>query len=184
METVHHVRVGIALNACALAALAVASQSAPRQQGTGPLTIEEISLCRLTQDWRKYDHKIVRIKAIYDTGNETSEVYDPACPTSDHTAWVALLPYGSPSPISPELKEQLNELLKHSSRARITVVGEFDGPKKVDVSPALSPEAADAQRATNSRYGHRNQWEFQFVFSKVEKVDPVPSGVTWPQWKK
>jgi hypothetical protein len=160
-----------------------ASQAfAGAQATTANQPLETVSLCQLTQEWTKYDHKTVRIEAIYHADNEASEVYDPACPTSDHTAWVALIPYGSPSPLPPELKERLNELLKHNSRARITVVGEFAGPKKVDVPPGLSPEAAEAQRSTNSRYGHRNQWEFQFVFSKIEKVDPVPASNPWPRW--
>ncbi|HXW63058.1 MAG TPA: hypothetical protein VEJ45_10690 [Candidatus Acidoferrales bacterium] len=143
-------------------------------------SIATVSLCQLTRHWEKYDHRIVRIEAIYHTSNEVSQVYDPGCPTSDQTAWVELLPYDSPSPVPPELKEKLNELLRSSGRARITVIGEFDGPKKVNVPSGLSPEAADAVRETNSRYGHMNSWKFQFVFSKVEKVEPVPTDAPWP----
>lgn len=152
------------------------------QATTGKQPLDAVSLCRLTQEWKKYDHRTVRLEAIYRTGNETSEVYDPACPTSDHTAWVALLSYGSPSPIPLALRGRLNELLKQSGRARVVVLGEFDGPKKVDVPPGLSPEAADTLRATNSRYGHQNHWNFQFVFSKIEKVEPVPASDPWPRW--
>lgn len=160
-----------------------ASQAfAGAQTTTANQPLEAVTLCQLTQEWTKYDHRTARIEVIYHASNETSEIYDPACPTSDHTAWVALIPYGSPSPIPPELKRRLNELLKQNGRARITVEGEFDGPKKVDVPPGLSPGAADALRATNSRYGHQNHWEFQFVFSKIEKVDPVPASDPWPRW--
>jgi len=144
--------------------------------------VKEISLCQLTKEWEKYDHKTVRVEAIYHGGFETSEIYDPACPTSNQTAWVALMPYGSPSPTSPELKEKFDQLLKQNGRVRITVVGEFDGPKKVDVPPGLTPEGAAAMRSTNSRYGHQNRWEFQFVFSKVEKVEAVPASDPWPRW--
>jgi len=143
--------------------------------------LQTVSLCRLTKNWREFDHHVVRIEAIYSVGNETSEVYDSDCPAHDNAAWVKLLPYGSPSPIPPELKEKLNELLRRNGRARITAIGEFDGPKKVNVPSGLSPEAADAMRETNSRYGHMNGWKFQFVFSKVEKVEPVPADAPWPR---
>jgi hypothetical protein len=151
-----------------------------KQNGAANQQIETVSLCELTQHWEKYDHKEVRLNAIYATGNERSEVYDLGCATSDQTAWVKLLPYGSPSPVPPELKEKLNELQRRNGRARIIAIGEFDGPKKVNVPSGLSTQAADAMRYTNSRYGHMNGWKFQFVFSKVEKVEAVPADAPWP----
>lgn len=152
------------------------------QAATLDHSLETVSLCQLTEHWEKYDHKIVRIEVIYHTSNEVSQVYDPGCATSDQTAWVKLLPYGSPSPVPIELEAKLSQLLKKNGRARITVVGEFDGPKKVEIPPDLSPEAAAAFRAGGSRYGHMNGWKFQFVFSRVEKVEPVPAGDPWPTW--
>lgn len=80
------------------------------QAATPDHSLETVSLCRLTQHWEKYDHKIVRIEAVYHTGNEVSQVYHPGCATSDQTAWVKLLPYGSPSPVPAELKAKLSEL--------------------------------------------------------------------------
>lgn len=144
--------------------------------------IETISLCQLTNDWKKYDHRTVRINAIYRTGNETSEVYDLGCATSDRTAWVALQPFGSPSPMAPVLKEKLNELLKRDGRARISVVGEFDGPKSVDIPQGLSPTGEAVFPNGGSRYGHQNLWKFQFIFSKIESVEPVPVSDLWPRW--
>lgn len=144
--------------------------------------LETVSLCELTQHWEKYDHKVVRIEVIYRVGNETSEVYDPNCPTSDHTAWVYLRPYGSTSPDPPELQKRLGELLTKNGRARIAVVGRFDGPKRVDIPPDTSPKLADLMRSVNSRYGHQNHWKFQFTFSKIEKVEAVPSTEPWPRW--
>jgi hypothetical protein len=65
------------------------------------------------------------LKAVYRVGSETNEAYDFACLTSDHTAWVALVPFGYPNPISPELREKANALLKRDRRAHIAAVGEF-----------------------------------------------------------
>ena len=151
--------------------LACVAQTGTNQEATTPTPpAETVSLCQMTKHWESYDRKIVRLEANYSTGNETSEVYDPACATHEQTAWVKLLPYSAPSPVPAELRARLNELLIRKGRARITAIGEFEGPKQVNVPSSLSPEAADAMRETNSRYGHMGGWKFQFVFSKVEKV--------------
>ena len=144
--------------------------------------LDTVSLGELSRHWEQYDHKLVRIEAIYSVGPETSEVYDPDCPTSDHTAWVYLWPYGSTSPDPPELQQQLGGLLKQSGRARISVVGRFDGPKQVDIPPDTSPKLADLMRSVNPRCGHQNQWKFQFTFSKIERIEAVPSTEPWPRW--
>lgn len=81
----------------------------------------------------------------------------------------------------PGPKQKLNELLRRTGRAQITAIGEFDGPKKVNIPSGLSPDAANAMRETNSRYGHMNGWKFQFVFSTIEKVESVPTDTPWPR---
>jgi hypothetical protein len=142
--------------------------------------IQKISLCQLTKEWKTYNHSTVRIDAIYRAELEASEVYDPACPASEHAAWVPSIPVGSSSPAPPGLAGELDKLLKKDRRARITVLGEFDGPPAIDVPAGLSPEAAAVFRNGGSRYGHQNRWDFQFVFSKIESVEPVPAHVSWP----
>ncbi|MGA7915197.1 MAG: hypothetical protein WCA00_08190 [Candidatus Acidiferrales bacterium] len=166
----------------AIPVLLGAWQVKEKQKSQVSTQIETVSLCQLTSDWRKYDHLTVRINAIYRTGNETSEVYDLGCATRDHTAWVALQPFGSPSPMTPELKEKLEELLKQNGRARISVVGEFDGPKSVDIPQGISPEGEAVFRKGGGRYGHQNLWKFQFIFSKIESVEAVPVSDPWPRW--
>ena len=101
------------------------SQSA-RPEQKGPT----ISLCELTANWQKYDHTVVRIRAIYRAGNETSEVYDADCPDSGNSAWV---PPNLDGALPLNIKSRLDEILRASGRARIVVTGEFDGPKKVDI---------------------------------------------------
>jgi hypothetical protein len=144
-------------------------------------TLETISLCELTKDWKKYDHSTVRIEAVYATGAENSEVYDVACPSGDNAAWVEF-PAAIEKAAAREITDKLKQLLRTDSRARVVVVGEFAGPKRVDISPNTPPKVAEAMRAVNSRYGHQNHWDFQFVFSKIEKVEPVPASDPWPRW--
>jgi len=56
-----------------LVLLACASRTETPQAGIPDESIITVSLCQLTRDWEKYDHKIVRIGAIYHTGNEVSQ---------------------------------------------------------------------------------------------------------------
>src|ERR1700736_1869248 len=157
------------------------AQTGTRQQSATPSEPREtVSLCSLARHWGKYDHRPVRIEANFLAGFEVAEIYDPSCPArGENTAWVE---YGSPDPVPTELAGKLNKLLKEHKRARITVVGEFDGPRKVEIPPGISPEAADIMRKTNSRYGHLGGWQFQFIFSKVEKVEPARATDSWPTW--
>jgi len=134
--------------------------------------LQTVSLCELTKNWRKYDHKMVRIEAIYAIGPETSEMYDTDC--RNETAWVPPVQYGSSGPPPPDLEAKLKHLLKQGGRARVTVVGEFDGPKKVEIPLGTSPALAATLQAADSHYGHQNAWDFQFVISRIEKVDPAP----------
>jgi hypothetical protein len=152
-------------------------ESRPSQQ-----QVETVSLCQLTKDWKKYDHRTVRIEAIYATGAESYEVYDTGCLIrSDNTAWVEF-PAEVQKATPPEIMERMNGLLRLNGRARVVAVGEFDGPKKVNIPPNTPPGVAKLMRATNSRYGHMNHWRFQFVFEEIEKVEAVPLTDPWPHW--
>jgi hypothetical protein len=166
-----------------LLAVVFAQQAASSEHGKSvDPHVETVSLCKLAKEWKKYDRRTVRIDAIYQAADETSVVYDTGCPTSDHTAWVALLPYRSPSPVPSDLKASLDQLLKQDRRARITVVGEFDGPTPLDAGPGSTSETAPTNHNPSSRYGYNNYWEFQFVFSRIEKVGAVPASDPWPSW--
>jgi hypothetical protein len=148
------------------------------QAPTTPEPFETVSLCQLTKDWKKYDHRSVKIEAIYATGAESYTVYDPDCTSRDQTAWVEF-PADVQKKTPQKTMDKLNRLLRSDSRVRLVVVGEFAGPKKVDIPPNTPPQVADLMRSVGSRYGHQNQWNFQFVFSKIEKVEPVPASEPW-----
>ena len=135
------------------------------------------SLCELAANWQKYDHTIVRIRAIYRAGNETSEIYDENCPDSGNSAWV---PPNLDGALPVNIKSRFDDILHTSGRARVVVTGEFDGPKKVDIPSGTSPGLAKIMSTVDSRYGHMNHWKFQFVFSEVESVEPVAAGDPWP----
>lgn len=148
--------------------------------GSSQQQIETVQLCQAVKDWKKYDHKTVRIEAIYAAGFERSELYDLNCLSPQETAWVELAANVQKASAS-EVMNDLNQLLRSDGRARITAVGEFDGPKKVDIPPNTPESVAQLMRAVNSRYGHMNHWNFQFVLSKIERAEAVPKNASWPR---
>jgi hypothetical protein len=160
--------------------LIAASATGARQTSTtAPKKLETISLCELTTNWRKYDHKMVRVDGIYSTGAESSEIYDPGCSVRDHVAWV---PPDLAKMAPHEMIDKMSQLLESTGRAQIVAIGEFDGPKKVDIPPGTSPGLAATLQAADSHYGHQNGWDFQFVISTIEKVEPARADAPWPHW--
>jgi hypothetical protein len=95
------------------------------------------------------------------------------------TAWV-VFPIEIQKATQSKIMDTMDQLLGKDSRVRIVAVGEFDGPKKVDIPPNTPPGVADLMRTVNSRYGHQNHWIFQFVVSKIEKVERVSASEPWP----
>ena len=164
-----------------LSVLIGAFHASGRQESLTSLRrVETVSLCQLTREWKQYDHKTVRIEAIYATGAESYQLYDNSClVSSDSTAWV-VFPVEIQKATQSKIMDNMDRLLGQDSRVRIVAVGEFDGPKKVDIPPNTPPGVADLMRTVNSRYGHQNHWTFQFVFSKIEKVERVPASEPWP----
>jgi hypothetical protein len=157
------------------------SASTGQESTVATQTSRTVSLCELTSAWKNYDHSTVQIEAIYASGAESSEVYDVNCPSRSDAAWVEF-PDAIEKATPPEIRDKLNQLLRTDGRARVVVRGRFDGPKKVDIPPDTPPNVADVMRGVNSRYGHQNRWNFQFVFSKIEKVEPAPANAPWPRW--
>jgi hypothetical protein len=157
------------------------SVSAGQESNIARQTSQSVSLCELTSAWKNYNHSIVQIEAIYASGAESSEVYDVNCPSRSDAAWVEF-PDAIEKATPPEIMDKLNRLLRSDGRARLVVLGRFDGPRKVEIPPDTPPGVAEVMRAVNSRYGHQNRWNFQFVFSKIEKVERVPRTDAWPHW--
>ena len=77
---------------------------------SSPQRVQTVSLCQLTREWKEYDHKTVRIQAIYATGAETYEVYDTSCLVpSDSTAWV-VFPVEIQKATQSKIMDTMNQL--------------------------------------------------------------------------
>jgi hypothetical protein len=151
------------------------------QADKAPSDVRTVSMCELAKNWKLYDHKIVRGEGIYTDRAETRELYDKACPNNETAAWVEPSDAIGKSE-EPHLIDELKQLIRTDGRARVVVVGEFAGPKTVDIPPNTPANIADAMTSIDSRYGHQNHWNFEFTFVKIERVDSVPKTDPWPHW--
>jgi hypothetical protein len=140
---------------------------------------EDTPYCKLAQQPERYNHRVLRIQAIYRSGGEIMSLYDAHCPSRESASWVD---YADDlrQTTSPELLTRMNQLLKQNGRARITVRIEFYGPKPVAIPAGTPPALADVMRGTDSRWGHQNQFATRVRFLKILTVEPVPADVAWP----
>jgi len=155
----------------------VSAQQATKVQPTPKVA----AYCEIASHQKEFDHDIVQTEGIFRRGRENWTFYSPSCPLADQTSWVDYSDDLRHS-TSPELMGKMEKSLDSAGRVNLTVVLEFDGPKKVDVPPGTPPKVADLMRGVNSRYGHLNQFNSRVSFLKILAVDPVSAnGVTVSQ---
>jgi hypothetical protein len=109
----------------------------------------------MIRDPESYDQQVIRTQAVYFRNMENQRLEDASCPNKDRNVWVEFTP--SYVYTDEALKKKLDETLCATSpcptgRARVTVVGRFDGP---DEGP----------------YGHLDEYRFRFSVIRLEKVD-------------
>jgi hypothetical protein len=134
----------------------------------------------VARDPKKYDHRIVRVEAVFKSGGEITSLYSPGCPSRDLISWVDFS-RSLRGITAHDLLGKMDRILATDGRVRLLVSIEFFGPKPVKIPPGTSPEAADIMLGTDARWGHMNQFVSRVRFLRIFRVDPVPSDVSWPQ---
>lgn len=105
-------------------------------QALSSTAIIDTTFCELVERPEKYDGKIVRVKAIYRSSFELSEVYCPECYDSRKRVWAEFTEMSDRC-----LKSKETKRLKKGSTLLVVFVGEF--------------------QAAESNYGHSNAYRFQ-----------------------
>jgi hypothetical protein len=127
--------------------------------------VETVSYCELIKNSARYNHKIVRIRAVYFTSFEQIYLYDDTCeigkpPTAPEKVpaetWVELDKSLVTTGDSEEAK--LNGKLKGFGRKDITVIGRFNSTN----------EQNDANAP--NRFGHMGSCKFLFQIIRLEKI--------------
>lgn len=129
--------------------------------------VETVTYCELVKNPAKYNHKIVRVRAIYFNAFERTYLYDETCE-------VEKLPY-APEKVPAETwaewdksfvskgeseEAKLNRQLNGFGRKDVTLIGRFN--------------STDEQNETNETnlFGHLNCCQFQFQIMRLEKILP------------
>jgi hypothetical protein len=108
------------------------------------------SYCVLLESPKRYAGKLVRLRASWRFGFETSLLYDKGCSQQSHT-W---LEFADEKALCPQTKEKQSLLSRSDKEAEITVVGRLYGP---------------------GRYGHLGDYQFKFVVVCLEKIKVTAS---------
>lgn len=156
---------------CALAlAFPIAAQREPAPKRARGAKTPTIAFCKLIEQPRLYDNRVVRTEAISAVGMESQVLYDPRCSTAETRTWVVSA--ASVGESNREVSKVYYALLfdkennrypvGRSGRARAMLVGRFEASDK-------------------NGYGHLNQYRFQFVIMRIEKAERVADDVPyWP----
>lgn len=135
----------------------------PQEQGDNEITdpFMEVSYCKLIQNPVAYDGKKVRVEAIYRSGYEWSELYDPDCFEFEKRTWVEL------ENLNAESRRILEELRTEKSEGRtlsVTFSGTFE--------------------SLTGGYGHLNNYKYLLKVSGVQRAEFLFEGSKLPARKE
>jgi hypothetical protein len=160
------------------------SDQNPRSEGNDtenpPLVV---AFCDLVKNPDRYHKALVRTQAILLEGPEHSMLYDPGCIDPKNLTWFEWDGYARAlKAASKNVQKRLNKYIKSDQRARVTVVGTFQGKPDVESPKNVSPEVAAVIKRNNEKagFGHLGCCPHQLVPAAIEKVDRVPKSVPLP----
>jgi hypothetical protein len=127
--------------------------------------VETVSYCELIKNAAKYDHKIVRVRAIYFNEFERSYFFDETCeigktPTAPEKVPAETWAEWDKSLVTTGDSEEaiLNSKLKSFGTKDITVIGRFNSTNEQN-----DPNAPN-------RFGHMGSCQFLFQIMRLEKI--------------
>lgn len=127
--------------------------------------IPTVTYCELVSNAGKYDHKIVRLRAIYFTGFEKTYFYDSRCETGIAPEASEKIPAETWAQWDKSLiskgdsdEAKMNRRLNGFGRKDVTIVGKFNS----------TDERRDATQP--NLFGHMNCCRFQFLIMRAEAV--------------
>jgi hypothetical protein len=128
--------------------------------------VETVSYCELIKNPMKYDHKIVRLRAIYFNAFERSFLYDETCeagkpPTAPEKVPAETWAEWDKSFVSKGDSEEavLNRELNGFGRKDVTITGKFN-----------STNEQNGKDGPNL-FGHMGSCRFQFQIMRLEKIE-------------
>jgi hypothetical protein len=135
-----------------------------QQKSSKDWPLPTLSICELVHNASRYDKKILRTSAIYETQYHGPFLYDPQCQTLDANINVEFVK-SSRFRTAPQVQDELEEIMAQTreesvSRARVGLVGRFYDWNGIG-------------------YGHLNGSRFQIEVLSFEEAESVPADVPW-----
>lgn len=131
--------------------------------------VPTVSYCELIKNPSKYDHKVVRVQAIYFNAFERSYLYDETCETNKSPTAPEKVPAETwaewdKSFVSKGDSEEakLNRGLMGFGRKDVTLIGKFNSTN--EQGEVIGP----------NRFGHLNCCPYQFSIMRLEKLNTPP----------
>jgi hypothetical protein len=132
-----------------------------------------LRLCELLDNWKVYNRKPVRVRAIYRVGAEQEWLSDPACPNEKYLTDVEFRPR------TKGATKRLEQLVAKDRRAWVTFEGVFYGPETYkNVDPKLPASIREHLEKSPRRYGHMDSFESMIQVTRVVEAREVPADVS------
>ena len=132
-----------------------------QQRKTGKAS-RVLSLCTLVDNWPKYNHQKVRLRAIYEAGGEQSWLYDPACKGGEALTDVSFQDRAKGA------MKSLDQIVAEHRRAWVVLEGVFRGPEPFDkIDPKLPASIREGLEKSHKRYGHMNSFDTTIKVTRV-----------------
>lgn len=133
-----------------------------------------ISYCDLTDNAEKYDQQLIKVRAIYSRGFESSILFDENC-KNEKVSWIKFTSVYKKNTDSNLLKK-FRRLMKGSSQKKppeieILIVGKFDGKRQI--STIKTPVKTFT---FGVGYGHDDAFDYQINVIKLESVKTIREG--------
>jgi hypothetical protein len=120
--------------------------SAPDLSGFSQLPV--INYCDLVREFGSHANQVIRVRGMYVSGTEQSELYDPACQSDDSWTWVDVETYSN-------FQDAVGAAqLRRGESAEVIFLGKFAGP-------------------SDKGYGHLDCCPYKLSVMKVEEMKPV-----------
>ena len=143
------------------------------QTGQRAFDVPTVAYCDLVKDAASYDQKIIRVRAVYFGGFESSVFYDGAC--RGRETWVNFDPAYQKS-TEPKILDTYFRIVKASLDensegvyprwwVEILVVGRFEGVKRTHEYEG---------KTYTSGFGHLDEFDYQLTILSIEDAKAVP----------
>jgi hypothetical protein len=132
--------------------------------------VRVLNFCEMVGNWKKYNRRKVRVRAIYVEGAEQASLHDPDCQKGEGLTYV-LFADNAKGPL-----KKIDRLVAKDRRASVILEGIFYGPEPFDyIDPKLPPAMREALKKSHRRYGHMDAFDTMIEVTKVIEVAEVPT---------